>query len=207
MSSDLKHALINRFGEHRVQDVPVAEGEIPLLILDLELKSPVTVLMTNGLSDYRMPVPEKADGREYNELFFCLPSYWEWQDLDDPRMNWPFHWIKRLVKYVMEKNTWFGHGHTMPCGADMKPLSDTMQQNHFFLSDPVLLQNELSPLQVGERTVHFLGIIPIFPDEMDYKQGKGTFKFQEKLLQNGVTEKLDDYRGTILRSKWRLLNR
>lgn len=207
MNSELRIALSNRFGEHRVQDVPVAEGEIPLLILDLELKSPVTVLMTNGLTDYQMPVPEKAEGREYNELFFCLPSYWEWQDLNDPKMNWPFHWIQRLAKYVIEKKTWFGHGHTMPCGADMKPLSETMRQNHFFLSDPVLLQNELAPLKVGDKTVHFLGIIPIFPDEMDYKQGKGTFKFQEKLLQNGITEKLDDYRGTILRSKWRLLKR
>jgi hypothetical protein len=207
VNSELRTALSNRFGEHRVQEVPVAEGDMPLLILDLELKSPVTVLMTNGLSNYKMPVPDKAEGREYNELFFCLPSYWEWSDLSDPRMNWPFHWIQRLAKYVIEKNTWFGHGHTMPCGADMKPLSDTMKQNHFFLSDPVLLQSELAPLKVGEKTVHFLGIIPIFPDEMDYKQGKGTFKFQEKLLQNGVTEKLDDYRGTILRSKWHLLKR
>jgi len=32
------------------------------------LKSPVTVIVTNGLSDYKMPVPEKWEGREYNEL-------------------------------------------------------------------------------------------------------------------------------------------
>jgi hypothetical protein len=86
----------------------------------------------------------------------------------------------------------------------MVSLSQTMQQNHFFLSDPVLLQDELSPIQVGEKNVHFLSVIPIFPDEMDYKQGKGTFKFEQKLRQHGVSEKLDDYRGTILRSKWRL---
>jgi hypothetical protein len=207
LNSDLKRALSNRFGEHRVKDVPEVEGEIPLLIIDLELKSPLTVLMTNGLSNYKMPVPEKAAGREYNEIFFCLPSYWEWQHLDDPRMNWPFQWITRLATYVVDKNTWFGHGHTMPCGVEMTSLSDTMRQNHFFLSDPVLLQKELAPIELGERTVHFLGIIPIFPDEMDYKQGKGTFKFQEKLLHNGVTEKLDDYRDTILRSKWRLIKR
>jgi hypothetical protein len=49
-----------------------------------------------------------------------------------------------------------------------------------------------------------LAIIPIFPDEMDYKQGKGTFKFLQKLSNQGVTEKLDDYRSTVLKSKWRL---
>ena len=77
--SDLKHALQDRFGDHRVSEIPVKEGEIPLLIMDLELKTPVTVIMTNGLSDYKMPVPEKLEGEEYNELYFCLPSYWEWE--------------------------------------------------------------------------------------------------------------------------------
>lgn len=207
MNSELQIALEKRFGEHRVQNVPVAEGEMPLLLLDLELKSPVTVLMTNGLSMYKMPVPEKAMGREYNELYFCLPSYWEWDALDNPEMNWVYTWLQRLSKYVVEKNTWFGHGHTMPCGAEMKDLSSTMRQNHFFLSDPMLLENELSPIEIQGKTVNFLSIIPIFADEMDYKQGKGTLKFQQRLMNHGITEKLDDYRGTVMRSKWRLLKR
>lgn len=205
--TDLHIALANRFGEHRVSEFLVNDGEIPLLILDLELKSPVTILMTNGLSNYKMPVPDKLLGHEFNELFFCLPSYWEWDDLDNSRMNWVFSWIQRLAKYVVEKETWFGHGHTLPCGKEMKSLSDTMHQNHFFLSEPMLLEQELAPLEIGEKTIYFLSIIPIFPDEMDYKQGKGTFKFIQKLRTHGISEKLDDFRGTVLRSKWRMLRR
>ena len=110
----MKEALENRFGAHRVHELETAEGDIPLLMLDLELKTPVTVLLTNGLSDYKMPVPEKMEGFEYNELFFCLPSYWEWEDMDNPGTNWIFHWIQRLAKYVQEKETLLGHGHKMP---------------------------------------------------------------------------------------------
>jgi hypothetical protein len=98
----LHQALAARFGEHRVQALPSVEGEIPLLLLDLELASPVTVLMTNGLSDYKMPVPERLDDRNFNEIYFCLPSYWEWEDTDNPQMNWVFPWIKRLAKYVVD---------------------------------------------------------------------------------------------------------
>ena len=87
---DVKAELEKRFGAHRVMDVPREEGQFPLLMLDLELDSPVSVLMTNGLSDYEMPVPEKWKGREFNELFFCLPSYWEWEDMSNPRTNWVF---------------------------------------------------------------------------------------------------------------------
>lgn len=197
-------ALANRFGEHRVSEVPTLEGEMSLLALDLELSTPVTVIITNGLSDYQMPVPEKVAGREFNEIYFCLPSYWEWQELENPRMNWIFPWIQRLAKYVVDKQTWFGAGHTLPCGKEMQELSETMRQNHFFLSDPILLEQQLAPIEVDGKIIYMLAIIPIFPDEMDYKQGKGTFKFLQKLSNQGVTEKLDDFRSTILKSKWRL---
>lgn len=205
--TELHLALTQRFGEDRIKELPVGEGDLPLLLIEPETISRVSILVTNGLSSYRMPVPEKLDGREFNELFFCLPSYWELDDLDNPNMNWVFPWIQRLAKFVVDKKTWFGPGHTMPCGSDMQSLSPLMRQNHFFLTEPLLLKDELSPLKIGDKTVHFLGILPIFPDEMDYKQGKGTYKFLQKLSTHGVTEKLDDFRNTILRSKWRMIKR
>lgn len=198
----MKQELIKRFGEHRVSDIPVKEGEMPLLALDLDLHTPVTVIVTNGLSNYEMSAP--ASENKFNEIFFCLPSYWEWEDVDNPRMNWIFEWIQRLAAYVVEKESWFGHGHTMPCGKELKPLSETMQQNHFILLNPMLLEEALAPVQLADKTIHFLAIVPIFPDEMDYKQGKGTLKLLRKLINKGVDEKLDDYRSTVLKSKWTL---
>lgn len=200
----MKEALKNRFGAHRVHEIAPKEGELPLLLLDLEVKSPVTILMTDGLRNYKMPVPENMEGFEYNELYFCLPSYWEWEDTENPSMNWVFDWIQRLAKYVVEKETWFGHGHTMPAGKEMNPLSPTMKENHFILVSPILLEEELAPIDLGDKTVNFLGILPIFPDEMDYKQGKGTFKLIQKLQSKGVSEKLDDFRSTVLKTRFRL---
>lgn len=202
--ADLSSSLIDRFGAHRVTSIPVKDDEVPLLLLNLESRTRITVVVTNGLSDYKMPVPEKYAGREYNELYFCLPDYWDLKDESNPRMNWIFPWIQRLANHAIQKNTWFGPGHTMPCGKEMTSLSETMLQNHFLLSEPILLERELSPLQVNEKAIHFLAIVPIFPDEMDYKQGKGTFKLLQKLHQHGVSELLDDFRSTVLRSKWRL---
>jgi hypothetical protein len=196
--------LIQRFGEHRVLEIPVGEGEMPLLALDLESRSPVTVICTNGLSEYKMPVPETMEERTYNELCFCLPSYWEWENLENPSMNWIFPWIQKLTKHVIEKETWFGHGHTIPNGKELPPFSPTMKQNHLFLSDPIALEKELQPVKHSGKMVHFLTIIPIFSDEMDFKQAKGTFKFLQRLSNKGVDEILDDYRTTVMRGKWRI---
>jgi len=200
----VKEQLIKRFGEHRVTELPVKDGEIPLLLLDLELRSPVTVIVTNGLSDYKMPVPEKWKGREYNELYFCLPNYWLWEETENPKMNWPFYWIQRLAKFVVEKETWYGHGHTMPCGKDALPLSETMQQSYFVLSDPILLEMEMAPVTVDEKEIHFLSIIPLFEDEFNYKQSKGMFKFRQKLVNNAISEKLDDFRNSCMKRRWKI---
>lgn len=202
--TSLQTELSKRFGAHRVTELSVPDGNVPLLAIAIESRSPVTVIMTNGLSEYEMNVPESLKGLEYNELYFCLPSYWDLEDIDNPNMNWVLPWIQRLTDYVLDKQTWFGHGHTMPCGKDMVSLSPTMHQNHLFLSNPILLEKELEFLKVNEKNVHFLAIIPMFPDEMDYKQGKGTLKLMRKFLSHGVTELLDDYRKTVLSTKWRL---
>lgn len=200
----LKQKLIERFGEHRVMDVPVAENEMPLLAFDLELRSRVTVICTNGLSDYKMNVPEKMEGYEYNELCFCLPNYWEWEDVKNPSMNWIFTWIQKLAKHVVEKETWFGHGHTIPTGKDLPSLSPTMKQNHLILTNPILLEKELDEVIVDGKRIRFLTIIPIFSDEMDFKHGKGTAKLLQRLDNKGVNELLDDYRTTVMRGKWRI---
>ena len=133
----VKNALINKFGSDRVKEIPVGDEEIPLLLLHIHARTEVKVLMTNGLSEYRMPVPEKETGTEYKELYFCLPNYWDIDDLDNPKMNWVFHWIQRLAKHVVEKETWYGHGHTLPCGKDKNPLSESMKQNHLILLNPM----------------------------------------------------------------------
>jgi hypothetical protein len=198
----VKNELIQRFGEERVVDLPVQDGELPLLMLDLEAKIPVNVLLTNGLSKYKMPVHEKEKGKEFNELCFCLPGYWDWEDRSNPNTNWVFHWIQRLAKYVQENETWFGHGHTMPCGKEMQSLSSTMKQNHFILVKPMLLEKEMAPVKSNGKEINFLFIVPIFGDEMDYKQGKGTQKLLAKFINKGITEELDDFRGNALKRRW-----
>lgn len=200
----LQQGLIERFGEHRVLEIPTLEGEMPLLALDLELNVPITVICTNGLSNYKMPVPEKFADFAHNEICFCLPSYWEWEDLDDPNRNWIFTWIQKLAKYVVEKETWYGHGHTFPTGKELLPLSETMKQNHLVLLQPMKLEQELAPLTMVDKTVHFLAIVPIFSDELDFKQSKTSYKFVQKMISKGMNEVLDDYRTTIMRGKWRI---
>jgi hypothetical protein len=62
----------------------------------------------------------------------------------------------------------------------------------------------MAPIEVDGKTVNFLFIVPIFGDEMDYKQGKGTQKLITKFINKGITEQLEDFRGNILKRRWTL---
>ena len=85
--TDLERVLIERFGEKNVRSIPVTSEEMPLLEVNFEEKNQMKILITNGLSDYKMPVPEKVIGREFNEIYFCLPTYWDISDLEN-QIRW-----------------------------------------------------------------------------------------------------------------------
>ena len=200
---EVKEILCERLGEPRII---LFEGEELLLFKSNEIPL-TTIVMTNGLADFPMNVHEKHVGEEFAELYFYLPNYWVINDLDNPTMNWVFPWLKRIKEYVQNNNTWLGHGHTMPCGKEMNSLSSTMTQNHFIISKPIAWEKHLQPLVIEGKTIFFLAVIPLFPDEMDYKQGKGTAKLFDKFRHQGVTEKLDDYRKSVLKSKWKFFGK
>ncbi len=209
--SALKIALQERFGEHRVMDIPKAEDDFPLFAINIESRGKqVTLIMTNGLSNKEMNVPEVAKERKHIELFFALPSYWEWEEIDNPNRNWIFTWIQKLAKHLNTNETWFGYGHSFSNKikdndvSDYQPLSPIMRQQHLILIDPIDLDYEVQKLEIDGKEVYFLAIVPLYSDELDYKQGNSTRKLVKKMMNSRVSEVLDEFRGTVMKSKWRL---
>ena len=88
------------------------EVSVPLLKLKIEGKRPVTLIMTDGLSQKKMKLPEQSNEFDQIELYWALPEYWDLSDLSNPNTNWIFHWLNKLVRHLLDKDVWFGHGHT-----------------------------------------------------------------------------------------------
>jgi hypothetical protein len=203
--SELRKALESQIGEHRVHSFNSgSEDYIDLLLLDIETKVPIKILITDGLSEYKMPVPEKHKGREYNEIYFALPSYWEIEEKENPLMRWPIDQIQKLAKHVVENETWYGPGHTFSNGNPPAPLSENMKQNHLVLTEPILLEDLFQPITLNEKTIHFLAIVPLFEDEFDRKMSSGYFKFIRKFRAKNGNEVLDDFRTSIYKNRWRI---
>ena len=192
--------LLARFSTDEISTIQNQFGFF--ILITPKNKNGNKILIATGLSEFQMNVHEKHIGEEFNELYFYLPSYWDLNDTENTSMNWVFIWLEKLKKHVISKNSWFGNGHTIATGKSIVPLSDKMLQNHFILAHPMELSKELASIKLEDKTIHFLAVIPIFEDEMDYKQGKGTAKLFKKFEQANVTEKLDEFRKTVLRNRW-----
>ena len=203
---NLHEALVGRVGEHRVQTMqnPVHPDQT-LFVLYLELAVPVTVIMTSDLSEYKMPVTEKWKGREFNEIFFALPAYWDLEDKENATLTALFDWIFRLQHFVVSKETWFGPGHSIPCGNPSESISALLKQDNFLLLNPMFLEDIFQPLSLGGgKIVHLLAIVPVFSDELEYKMVKGTHKFVRRFYQKKFDERIDEFRSSMMNSRFKL---
>jgi len=198
--SDLKSLLTQRLLSAEVNDFSQPHIEIPLLELRLTGQRNATFICTNGLSDKKMNVPEHLDEPNRVELLWCLPDYWDLSATQNPSMQWIFPWTTKLTQHLLSNDTWYGHGHTFPTGQ----LSPTMKQDFLMLMYPQRYLNEFATLEVGDKKVHFLAIVPLFKREFEFKQRKGTQSMLNRMEEAGVTEMLDDYRESLLKRKFGL---
>jgi len=160
------------------------------------------VLMTSGLSEHKMKVHPKHEGEEFIELFMFLPSYWDESELIESKNDWVFTCLSRAKKHVISNSTWFGHGHTFSLNIDGASMFNDKEQTDYIISNPIELEGLLKPMEWNNRVIRFLAIIPIYKNEMDYKEARGTFKMFEKFSQYRVTEKMDGYRESVMKSRW-----
>src|SRR5690554_3186986 len=172
--SALELTLIDKFGKNNVSSIQLSDNDyISILKVNIQTKFSKCIIVTNGLSNYKMPVPEQYKGQKFNEIYFCLPSYWDIDDKINPNTRWPLEILQKLAKNVVENNTWYGRGHTISNGNPPRPLSEMMKQKHFVLTAPIAMEDFLRPISIEDKTVHFLAVVPVFENELKLKETKG----------------------------------
>lgn len=195
----IKTQLQERFPESTIS-IYKADEKYNILQFDINFNhKKYTIICTDGLSEYTMPVSHKYEGSEHIELCFCLDADW---DLTDANYNWAFEKIEWLGDFLLERQTWFGVGHTIPNGKPPVALSKVFTQDHFIFDEASVMTEQFQPLLVEEKQVHFLFIIPISKSELQYKMKKTIHGFKKKMKKKGLSEILEDFRIDIADKDW-----
>ncbi|MGO4108231.1 suppressor of fused domain protein [Paenibacillus sp. YAF4_2] len=162
------------------------------LSIDIIIAAPTSsrnyyTLVTCGMSEKAMTVPEGAEEYHYAEIMISLPSTWKISEADfkDDRNYWPVRELKKLARFPHEHNTWLHLGHTLANEHPPKPYSSDVKYQGMLLAIPEVEQiREFFNLQLEEdKVVHFFTLMPIYQEEMDYKLKHGVEALLEKIYK------------------------
>lgn len=152
-------------------------------------EQPYHILVTGGMGEVPMNVPD-AETPIGAELVIRLPADWpiSKEAFQDEANWWPVRMLKHCARLPHMYDTWLGPGHTVTNGDPLEPFVSGSLLCGVMTIEPDWLALDAQTLHVGERSVHFLEMIPLTAAEMDYK------------LQNGSTALLTQLRRMYSRN-------
>lgn len=165
-------------------------------------KFPFYTLVTSGMSDKRMKVPSAENAHLcFSELFICLPPDWKMERADwkDEANYWPIRWLKTLARFPHEYDAWLWWGHTMPHGDPPTPIHASTKLCAFLLLQNFRLPDAFGRLKISEeKVIHFLSVIPLYNDELEYKFKQGGEGIESCFREAGLSEVLNINRPSCL---------
>ena len=152
---------------------------------------PFHTLITSGMSDLPMKVPEGYDVNPHMELMITLPSEWEISDeaFQNECWYWPIRQLKFLARFPHKFDSWFGWGHTIPNGDPAEPFAENTKFTGIMLAPSPNVPEEFIELKINdEKEVHFFSLIPLYEEEMNLKLRKGSDELLEKFDKYNIND-------------------
>jgi hypothetical protein len=176
-----------------------------LVHIDLHVVGPTEerphyTLVTSGMSDRPMTVPEECDESPFAELLLALPPGWPLDEKSwaKERHYWPVRWLKILARLPHAYETWLGFGHTVPNGDPPEPFAAGTRLCCWLAAPPRTVADDFATLRIdAEKTIGFHAILPIYREEMAFKLANGAEPLLERFDRHGVTEVLDIKRKNV----------
>jgi Suppressor of fused protein (SUFU) len=163
---------------------------------------PFHTLVTSGMSERPMRVPEGAEGFQYAELVLHLPSDWPMthESWTDERHYWPIRLLKSLARMPHEYETWLCEDHTVGTpGAE--PYGPGTLQCGALIAPYISAPPEFNTLDLGSRRVNFFSVIPLYKEEMDFKKREGADALYDAFEHAGLTDVVSPERPSAIASK------
>ena len=153
--------------------------------------NPFHTLITKGLSDYDMIVPEEAEGLENAELLVHLPPTWQISSSD-----WILDVLKLLAEYPIKLDTYISYGHSLPNGS---ALHGSTKMDALVVLDSLQLDEDFSTLFISDtKIIHFYTVVPLYTEELDYKIKYGIRALLDKFGKYKINDIWDLQRKNVV---------
>ncbi|QYK06874.1 suppressor of fused domain protein [Shewanella zhangzhouensis] len=168
---------------------------------------PFHTLVTSGMSDLKMSVPENVDSTHYMELMVTLPEYWQIDDesFKDERWYWPVRQLKFLARFPHKFDTWLAWGHTIPNGDPAEAYADNTKLSGAIILPSVNVPEGFSSLEIdNDKVIEFYSIVPLYDEEMKLKLNKGSDLLLDKFDKHGISDIIVTDRKNVAKKRFGL---
>jgi Suppressor of fused protein (SUFU) len=187
----------------------------PTIHLDVHLVPPsddfpFQRLVTSGMAEAPMSVPEGFEETAFAELTIALPSEWplDQEALENESVYWPIRLLKALARLPHDYSTFLWYGHTIPNGDPPAPYAENTDLCGAIIIPPLLAPSGFGEVQLADgRRVRILGVLPLHGDEMQLKLDKGADALYDRLEQNQIADVIDPSRPSVAPKKGRFFKR
>ena len=160
-----------------------------------------TTLVTMGMSDRPMNPPRERAEFRYAELLLVLPPEWPvtGSKADQWPWRWPADWLQGLARLPHRYNSWSFLYHTFSNGDPPKPYGEGINFVGGFLGFAASFHPDIAKAEIApDKTVYFFAAIPVYAEEMAFKQQNGGEALARKLWAAGVHDRLDVRRKSVV---------
>lgn len=164
-------------------------------------------LVTSGMSDLPMTVPEQSSAPRYAEVMMTLPAGWKLdsESFKNEEWYWPVRLLKSLARLPHKYATWLGVGHTMPNGDPAEPYASNTKLCGAIIVPPLTAPDAFDTLAINEdKVISFYSVIPIYQAEMDLKLRKGSDELFRRFSAKGISDFVDINRPDVARKRFGL---
>jgi hypothetical protein len=159
-----------------------------------------TRLVTSGMSDLPMRIPDGSDVPKYAELLITLPADWRTDQASfaDESWYWPVGLIKSLARLPHKHETWLGFGHSIPNGDPAQPYAPNTELCGAIVLPSVTVPSGFHVLEIpGVKSVTFYSFVPLYAREMELKLRLGTDKLLDRFDRKDVSDVVDIKRPDV----------
>jgi hypothetical protein len=163
---------------------------------------PFVRLVTSGMSDLRMVVPQHIDAPGYLELLMTLPGDWQLEQkaFEDERWYWPIRLMKTLARLPHKYNTWLGFGHSVPNGDPPEPYAPGTKLCGSILLPSITVDDAFHTLRIHQfKEISFLAVVPLYEQEMNFKLRSGSDALTDRFQRAGINDIVDVSRKNVAR--------
>jgi hypothetical protein len=177
---------------------------IDVYVVEPSLRRPYYTLVTGGMSERPMNVPDAAIAAglaDRAELMLCLPADWPLgqQAFADEAAYWPIRLLKTIARLPHEYDTWIGPWHSIPNGDPAEPYMPGLPFVAALVVDMVRCPPEARTIvtEAGKQ-ISLLAVVPLHRSEIDLKVTRGSQPLLDAFRSATVSELFDPARPSTV---------